>query len=492
MARSSARDRLSKSSFLRGLQCEKSLYLSRYRPELRDEIDSAQEQIFNQGSSVGMLARGLFAGGVAADTEGEDQVRRTNELIKAGHEVIYEAAFSYSGVYSAVDILVKGAAGWKVFEVKSSTGVHDIHLTDTALQLFVLTGCGLEIADFYLIHVNSHYVLGDSLDIQRFFTRSSVLAECQERQPEIRKNVNRLRSVLRLSEAPEVDIGEYCSTPYGCDFVGHCWKHVPEVSIFDLPRIRKRRLFDLYRSGVLRIDDIPVDWPLGRVSNIVEVHRTGTTHIDRSRIREFIASLIQPISFMDFETVFPAVPMFRGTRPYQQIPFQFCLGSSKANGIRWTDFLASGSGDPRRAFADELLRNVEGEGSIVVYNKQFEIGRLRELARDFPEYQLSIERIIVRIIDLLDVFRGGMFYDMRMQGSNSLKAVLPVFAPDLDYGKLEIGDGGTASRAFESLRLETDPSTTEFIRSALIRYCRNDTEGMVRILEGLQDIVGQI
>jgi hypothetical protein len=28
--------------------------------------------------------------------------------------------------------------------------------------------------------------------------------------------------------AGEDDIRPHCSDPYDCDFMGHCWKHIPE------------------------------------------------------------------------------------------------------------------------------------------------------------------------------------------------------------------------------------------------------------------------
>ncbi|HRZ28328.1 MAG TPA: hypothetical protein P5295_16085, partial [Spirochaetota bacterium] len=92
---------LSKSTFLRGLQCHKSLYLNRYRPDLRDELSEAQEAVFRRGHDVGMLARDLFPGGADSSPVNRDYagaVERTRELIKGGAKVIYEAAFCFDGI----------------------------------------------------------------------------------------------------------------------------------------------------------------------------------------------------------------------------------------------------------------------------------------------------------------------------------------------------------------------------------------------------------
>lgn len=480
-------DFLSKSSFLRGLQCEKALYLHKHHPELRDAIDSNQRQIFQRGTDIGELARSLFPGGASAQDfpEGSRQTSHTGALIVGGAKVIYEAAFSYAGVYCAVDILVRDGDRWRVFEVKSSTSVHEIHRLDAAIQYFVLTGAGLRLDDFRITHLNSGYCLEEILDVQKLFSTVSVIDGCVSMQDDIRDDVERLRSVLRRSDIPSVDIGEHCSSPYPCEFMGHCWKHIPEISIFDLRGIGQRKAFELYRAGIVRIDEIPVDFEAGRAAVYLEAHRSGAAAIDREAIRAFLNTLEHPLHYMDFETIFPPLPIFRSTRPYQQIVFQYCLGVENQSQIVWTDFLADTGSDPRRPFIESLLRNIQKTGSVVVYNKTFEIARLRELAEVFPDLRRMIERLIARICDLMEVFRDGLYYDPRMLRSYSLKKVLPVFAPELDYGRLEIQDGGSASLAFEALQSQTDPEKIKSIREAMIRYCRNDTEGMLRIYEGL-------
>ncbi len=478
---------------MRGLQCEKSLYLSRYRPELRDSPDATLTHVFRQGSDIGVLARQLFPGGVSAEEkpDAEDQVSYTHKLIHHGKNVIYEAAFSYDGVYCAVDILVRDGDSWRVFEVKSSMGVSETYETDAALQYYVLSGSGLKVVDFSIVHLNREYILRDALDVEGLFARVSVLETCRSQMADIETDVKRLRRVLQESVEPVIDIGEHCHVPYGCDYIGHCWKHIPEPSIFDLPRLRSRRLFKLYRSGVVRIEDIPDDFPVGRATVAVQAHKDRKPFVDRHAIRSFMDSLSDPLQFMDFETIFAAVPLFKGTRPYQQVPFQFCYGTvENSSDVRWIDFLAETGSDPRREFVEQLLRAAGTEGSVLVYNKVFEIARLRELADLFPERRQSIEQLIGRIRDLLDVFRGGFFYDPRMLGSNSIKAVLPIFAPDLDYGNLEIQDGGSASKAFEALQNERDHEVIAGVRHALKLYCRNDTEGMRRIQSGLLGITG--
>src|SRR5512136_3147161 len=109
-----ARLHLSKSLFIRGLQCHKSLYLDRYQRELKDEVSEEKQALFDSGTEVGILARDLFPGGVEVPYEGlsrQEQLDMTASEIQKGTENIYEAAFSYNSVFMKADILHKGRRG---------------------------------------------------------------------------------------------------------------------------------------------------------------------------------------------------------------------------------------------------------------------------------------------------------------------------------------------------------------------------------------------
>ena len=161
---------------------------------------------------------------------------------------------------------------------------------------------------------------------------------------------------------------------------------------------------------------------------------------------------------MDFETFMPAVPLYDDSRPYQQIPFQYSLHYQEDpnSDLKHFEFLADAKGDPRIPFIENLLRDTEGEGDILVYNQSFEMSRLKEIARDFPQFANDIEERLTRIKDLMLPFQKKYFYKPEMQGSYSIKKVLPALVPDMSYDGLEIAEGGAAMNAFESLIYETD------------------------------------
>ena len=496
---------LSKSSFIKGLQCDKHLYLYKYHYDEMDEFSEMQKAIFQRGTDLGVFAQKLFPGGTAA-TEGlppdyKKGLKKTGELILQGGKLIYEAAFMFNEVLSIADIIVKeknglsrrsqAETGWSIYEVKSSTSISETYLNDAALQYYVISNSGIEINDFSIIYINNQYIRKGKLDINELFTIESVIDSILPLQNFIEENIERLKKVIRKREMPGIDIGEHCHNPYTCSFFNYCRKHIPEDSIFDFSGMHLKKKYELYRDGIIKLDDVPDNYSLNKNNGIqLDVYKSGKAKIDKESIKSFLDDFNYPLYFMDFETFQPAVPLYDNSKPYQQIPFQYSihLKDKKDGELKHFEFLAEPGEDPRIKFIEGLLNDTNGEGDIVVYNKSFEITRLKEIARDFPEYSEEIEKIILRIKDLMIPFQRKYYYAPEMIGSYSIKAVLPSLVPELSYDKLKIKEGGLASITFEGLQAETDMMIIAETREQLLEYCKMDTLAMVKILEKLEII----
>jgi len=486
---------LSKSSFIKGLQCEKHLFLYKYHYNEMDELSHMQKAIFKRGTNVGELAQKLYPGGIIA-AEGdppnyENAIRKTKELIDNGTKVIYEAAFLFNEVLSIADIVVIEKGGAKIFEVKSSTSVSETYLNDASLQYYVISGLGMRVKDFSIIYINNQYVRKGNLNIQELFTTESVLKFIMPLQKSVKENINRFKKVLLRKEMPNIDIGEHCYNPYTCGFFNYCRKHIPDNSIFDFSGMHLAKKYELYREGIISLKDVPKDYPLNKNNQIqLEVYKTNKPVIDKKAIKAFVSDLKYPLYFMDFETFQPAVPLFINSKPYQQIPFQYSvfLKKDKKSKTEHFEFLGEPGEDPRERFIENLLNVTKGKGDVLTYNRSFEVTRLNEIARDFPEYADEIEKFILRIKDLMIPFQKKYYYAPEMKGSYSIKAVLPALVSELSYDNLEINDGGLASIAYESLQSETDLMVIAEIKQQLLEYCKLDTFGMVRILEELNGL----
>ncbi len=487
---------LSKSTFIRGLQCEKSLYLYKHHYKLKDKTPRSLQHIFDQGTNVGILAQELFPNGVDASPESYfkmvKSVEKTLEFIRQGKSIIYEATFLYNDVIVAVDILVKDKQGWKAFEVKSSTKVSETYVKDATIQYYTIENSGIELKDISIVYINNKYVRNGELDINQLFTIESVHDRVLEFLPRIPNELIRLKNVIQSPEVPNIDIGPHCSDPYDCDFKETCWKHIPDYSIFDIAGITLEKKFNLYDRGVIKLDQIDLNDTILNTNQVIQVQSEleGSTHIDKEKIRKFTDQLEYPIYFLDFETINPSVPIYDGTRPYQQLVFQYSLHVQNILGseIIHKEYLAIPKEDPRIGFVDHLIRDCGTTGDIIVYNIGFESGKLSDLIGVFPQYTSELTGIINRLKDLMIPFQQKWYYTPEMRGSYSIKNVLPALVSELSYDKLEIKEGGTASNTFLSMVNGTFEGDIDQKRKQLIEYCKQDTYAMVKILEKLQDL----
>lgn len=486
---------LSKSSFIRGVQCEKHLYLYKYHYNEMDQLSEMQKAIFKRGTDVGKLAQQLFPKGIDASPKSQFEydkaVVETKKLIDQNQKVIYEASFNFSDVLAVADILVNEKSGLKIYEVKSSTSISETYIRDAALQYWVISNSGYRVKDFSITYINNQYIRKGNLDINELFVTESVLKLILPLQKWVEENVERFKKVLNKKTIPKIDIGEHCYDPYTCGFYEYCRKHIPDNSIFDLSGVHLNKKYDLYREGIIKLEDIPDDAKLSQTAKLqVEVYKSKKDIVDKKAIKEFLSDLSYPLYFMDFETFQPAVPMFDNSKPYMQIPFQYSLHykKNKKSSVEHYEFLAETGNDPRKKFIENLLRDTKGEGDILTYNKSFEVLRLKEIAEAFPKYKKQIEERINRVKDLMLPFQKKYYYSYKMQGSYSIKYVLPALIPELNYKDLEINEGGLASIAFESLFYETDLMRIADTRTNLLEYCKLDTLAMVKLLEKLESL----
>jgi len=484
------RHALSKSSFLTGLQCHKALWLLKNRPELAREPEGALLAIFEQGQEVGKLAQGLFAGGVEVgfDDDREKMMRETAGLMAGGEPTIYEATFSHDNVLVMVDILHKGEAGWEIYEVKSGTSVKEINIWDVAVQYYVLSGAGIDITRASLVHINSSYVRRGDIDIHGLFTIEDMTDEARRRQESVRRKIEEMRAALGHG-CPDIDIGPHCRDPYECDFIPHCWAHVPSPSVFEIHRLGSKTKFDLYYRGVVEFRDLPGDLILNaRQKMQVDAEIEDRTFLDRDGIRAFLDTLNYPMYFLDFETFQKAVPPFDGTRPYEQIPFQFSLHVLERENAPLVhhEFLAEPGLDPREEIERRLARLVPATATVIAYNLNFEKRIIEALADMFPGYRTCLLGINENMRDLMVPFSKGFLYTKEMNGSASLKAVLPALVPELGYDGLAISGGQEASAAYASLSAAENPDEIKRVKKALLEYCRLDTLAMVKLVEKLR------
>ena len=483
---------LSKTNFLYGLQCSKYLWTLMHEPHSVPPPDAAMQFIFDQGHEVGDLAKKLFPGGIDIPTgDFSANIRVTKENLRGGKPV-FEAGILAGNIFCRLDVLNPVGDGfWDIIEVKSATSVKDVNLWDVAFQRFCCESAGLKIRNCKLAFINTKYVRHGEIDPQQLFIIEDITERVAQVSGDLAQQVEEIMAVMYQQQCPEVGIGPHCTDPYECPMQSVCWSFLPEHSIFDLYFAGKKR-FELYENGILHMKDLPEDYVLNGKQQIqVNCVSSGEPHVNREGIKGFLDSLQYPVYYLDFETFGTAVPLFEGTRPYQQIPFQFSLHVDFDNddGALHFSYLAEGREDPRPGLAARLKELLGDSGSIVAYYAPFEKQVLTDLAVALPEYQEWVDGAKERLVDLLKPFSNFHYYHPAQKGSASLKKVLPALT-GISYEGLAINDGKLAGVAFMAA---TYGNATEEgrrqIRQNLEKYCGLDTGGMVEIISKLVKII---
>lgn len=488
----------SKSRYCSGIQCPKILWL---RENMPDEYDKSiiNERILSTGLDVGDLAMGLF-GEYTEIPYSSDllcMIQQTKKLMEEGVINIAEASFSYDNCFCSVDILRNlGNNKIEIYEVKSSTTVKDINIHDVAYQNYVLTKLGYQVEKACLIHLNNQYVRKGDLDLENLFTIVDLSKEVKEKFLEVEEKIKSLRDFLKQKSEPKIEIGKHCSTPYECGFWYHCGKDFfkdDKKTIFNISRFSNVQeccdkgiitFEQVYESGILK----------GKQLQQVEVEvKNLPPQIQNKPIKEFLKTLTYPLYFLDFETIQLAIPLYDNSYPYQQIVFQYSLHIlEKENGeLKHRECLSYPGSDPRRQIAEQLCKDIPKNVCIIAYNMKFEKSRIKEMAKVFPDLHDHLMNIHDNIKDLMIPFQQRWYYSKEMEGSYSIKYVLPALFPNdpnLDYSNLEgVHNGCEASDVFFAMQ-KMEKTELDKWRNHLLDYCKLDTFAMVKILEKLKEV----
>ena len=477
---------LTKSSYLSGLQCAKRLWIEAHAPHLLGPTAGVQAQLREQGREVGVLARAAFTEGRLIRGWGQAALAATHAALAAGATCLFEPAFEHAGVFVRCDILTaRSDGGWTLVEVKSTTRVKQHHLHDLAVQMWVLQGSGLDVRGAEVMHLNNRNCVYPNL--ARLFVRADVTGQVTRLLGKVARQATALQRRLVQKRMPRVGIGPHCSQPHPCPATGHCWRDVPPYAVFTIPRITPDKLNALLKRGILRVHDIPADFPLTPYQwAYVRRVKEGRAEIDMGRIRMRLARLRYPIYFLDFETYAYAVPRFDGMRPFQQLPFQYSCHVLEADGtLHHRDYLHTGADDPRPRLAQQLVQDIGPVGSVVVYHARFERTVLLETARALPEQRAALRSMAARLWDQLDIFRYD-YLDPAFEGSNSIKRVLPVLVPELSYSDLAVQRGDQAQAAWMEIIRSRDSVRRDELAAGLRAYCARDTVAMVEIHRALR------
>jgi len=480
--------RLSKSRIMSSLQCPRRVFLEVNHPYLASYSKST-EAAFALGHQVGALAVQLYGGdeGVYIEYAGgslSPALRQTEDLMTSMFRTpIFEATLQHDGVLVREDVLLpEEGDSWRIVEVKASTRVKPEHMHDCAVQAWVHRESGHALSGIALAHIDNRFVYPGGGRYSGLFAESDLTEQVFELLPSVPVWVEEAKKAAAGPE-PEVTVGQQCTSPYECPFIQHCWPCDTRYPIMGLGGSRKKLgvwVMDGYRD----IRDVPA----AEISSETQarIHRVTLEGAPEllPGARRFVESLAFPRFYLDFETIGPAVPVWPGTRPYQTLPIQWsCHVERRPGELEHAEFLDLSGNPPMRALAEAMINALETAGPVLMYTA-YERGVIRGLGELFPDLAEALQAIDQRLVDLHPVTRA-CYYHPDMLGSWSIKAVLPTIAPEMDYAGLEgIQEGTQASAAYlEAIAQETSAERREEIRLDLLKYCRHDTEAMVKLLQ---------
>lgn len=465
---------LTKTDFIHYLNCPKSMWLEKRDPANfpRGEFSAFQRKLVQEGREVEVFFRQLLQG-------------------RAFDWVDYEVEFQLNDLYARVDGLAVDVAGQTtLYEVKSSTSVktdskHN-HLKDACFQKICAELAGQFIHRVVLVHLNATYVRQGEIDPAGLLVLEDITDRVAVIEAATRAEMD---AAVALLEG-EIDlVGCDClrkSRANHCDAFSYFNPDMPRPSIYSLPRLQAAQLRELVDQELFDPRAVPEGFPLSEQQRVVlAAFQSGEPQIDHGVIEAFFGALIFPLYFLDYETYASAVPLLDGVSPHKAFPVQYSLHVLDAGGnLTHHEYLEQEARLPDILVA-QLRENIDREGSVIAWHASFERTQNQMMAQAFPEHEDFLLALNNRMIDLEEPFKTG-YVDARFGGSTSIKKVLPVVCPDLNYDDLAVQDGAAAMNAWKNM-LEAPPDESAAIARDLLRYCERDTEAMVKIYRFLNE-----
>ncbi len=466
-------------------------------------LSDFEKNLLTKGNMVETWARKLFPDGVLIDEAGDDAVRITQEHIAKKTHVIFQSKFIYDKFLAKNDALEydKENDCWNLYEIKGTNTLDENassidHVEDATFQTVILKALGIKVGKIFIIHLNKEYVREDEINIRDLFTNDDITAEVQEREEATKEKMRKAaEGLFQQDENALICQCIYSGRSAHCTTFRYSYPKLPEYSIHDLSRIgsSKKKLESLVDSQIFDINDIPEDFELTlNQKNQVYVHKTQKPIIDLNAIKKELKSLVYPLYFFDYETYPPAIPLFKGFKPYQQIPFQFSLHvlNDENSEPAHFEYLHEKPTDPSLPLINKLREMIGPEGSIIVWSKRFEKSINSQLAERCPEHADFLEDINDRVYDLMEIFQKQFYVHPEFRGKVSIKKVLPVMVPKLSYKELEIKEGGSAMEAwYEMVFGDGSQEDRKKISADLRTYCGLDTYAMYAIWKELISLV---
>jgi len=475
---------LTKTDYKNYLECPIWLWLSKYKPKLLPDVTPDLQRRFDTGNEVDALAKKLFPGGVEIEGYNKEGWANTQKAIKSGATILFQPTVVAGELTCRADILTKNKDGsWDINEVKMATSAKSEYVFDVGFQKICFEKAGIKIRKTNIIHINNQYIRHGDIEPEKLFATDDITEETNNNLQETEDGIKKALAVIKIKDEPSLELINGCINPKRCEYLECYCKGIKDIYPV-VKNIQPKHLLEMLNRNLVNYKKIPDDV----LESIRYEPEESFTKIDALAIKNEFKKLKYPLYFFDYETYGSAIPPFDGTRPYQQVPFQYSLHVKDAlnSQIKHYEFLARKFENPIPELLAQLKKEIGPKGSVIVWHATFESGRNKEMSEMEPDFAEFLQDVNDRIFDLLIIFKhkNQMYVKSEFDKLVSLKVVLPVLCPELSYENLVIKGGGDASSSWPILADEKTPQKEkEQLAKNMLAYCERDTEAMVAIMD---------
>lgn len=489
---------LTRQEYCLGVRCPGLLWTLRNRPEslspyservvINLHNEQAQEKYVSSLSGITFIKK--------TDTESDE--RETMAALDAGVLDIAGATFISGALSCRCDLIRRRSDGtYALYVIRAAAHIRQTVCHDASYQVFVLATRGIRVSRVFFVKLNTCYVEGKS-DERELFLLENISNRVASLISGVSGRAKGMLTAASKAEMPRQPVHNGCFNPSDCENRARCFACLPEDNVFTVSGVSHEIKFKLYRKGKCSFEDMLKEGCLTPLQKKqIEMYLNDSPpQVDRESLKKFLSGLWYPMCCLDFETMQLPFPPFEGLRPFEPCAFQFSLHiqDSPDSPLRHISCIAEPGEDPRRKIAEALCENIPDGACVAAYNMQLEKMTVLNLADRFPDLSPKLREIGSSIVDMMRPFEKRWYYDGKMKGACSLKAVLHALYPDareLDYANLEgVHNGQEATTVYAAMCLcpEDFPDKAE-IMAELERYCALDTLALFKLLEKLKEAV---
>jgi len=484
---------LSKSTYIKGLQCLKYLYLYKKHYNLQDKLTAQKLSTFRRGTEVGILAHKLFDNGIDVSPKShfkyEDALKTTMLHIEKNTPVLYEASFKYDDILIFLDILVKEDDGWHAYEVKSSQEITETYLHDASLQYYVIHSSGLKLTNFSLITVDKDYVRGNTIDVHKLFKITSVGTYCIMQKDFVIEHIKKQKEILSHDKVPEIDIGMHCFKPYDCQFMGYCWeknKNNPLLNASTDILTSEEKIYLYNNQGQAHpqsLDSLNID-----NERLIKIncHIQKKAYKNIEALTHFLMGISTNFCYLDLQCLKPAVPLFENNKAYENFPFLLIISENDINKNDPDIFLCSKEKDDRIELVQFLIEKTKNYDTVIVYDIDFIKESLHDLIQENDLLKAAIDVFLKKAKALKQIFTHNLYYSHKIISMEYYFLLTSLNLRNPYPQKDKINNSFEAHDAFRDYVCSSDNNNSYKTKERLFEFGKSNIRYLSRLLEWVQ------